>query len=82
MVPKAEFIQKQDQMRAVLTLVVQLLVDSDQPDDLRGSLRNIRSEAAPVNFRSEAELLAQIKKWVKNSEKSPPAEVDPSGAEK
>jgi hypothetical protein len=67
-------------MRAVLTLVVQLLVDSDQPDNLRGSLRSIRSEAAPVNFRSEAELLAQIKIWVKNSEKSPPAEVDPSGA--
>jgi len=69
-------------MRAVLTLVVQLLVDSDQPDDLRGSLRSIRSEAAPVNFRSEAELLAQIKNWVKNSEKSPPAEGDHSGAEK
>lgn len=69
-------------MRAVLTLVVQLLVDSDQPDDLRGSLRSIRSEAAPVNFRSEAELLAQIKIWVKNSEKSSPAEGDHSGAEK
>jgi hypothetical protein len=80
MVPKAEFIQKQDQMRAVLTLVVQLLVDSDQPDDLRGSLRNIRSEAAPVNFRSEAELLAQIKRWAKKAAQDKPAENHPSGA--
>lgn len=56
-------------MRTVLTLVVQVLVDSDQPDDLRGSLRNIRSGAAPVNFRDETELLAQIKLGVEKAAK-------------
>ncbi|NMB68047.1 MAG: hypothetical protein GYA20_04725 [Chloroflexi bacterium] len=60
-------------MRAVLTLVVQLLVDSDQPNDLRGSLRNINSEAASVNFRSETELFAQIKLWVDIASKDKPA---------
>jgi hypothetical protein len=63
-------------MRAVLTLVLQLLVDSDQLDDLRGSLRDISSGAAPVNFRSETELLAHIKKKVEETEKSKPAGND------
>lgn len=59
-------------MRAVLTLIVQVLVDSNQPGDLRGSLRNISSEAALVNFRGETELLAQIKLRVEKAAKGKP----------
>ena len=49
---------------------------------MQGSQRNISSEAAPViNFRSEPELLAQIKISVEKAGKNEPAENDDPGTE-
>jgi len=50
-------------MRAVQTLVLQLLVDCDQQDDVYDSLRGTSLRAAPVSLCSETELLAHIKNW-------------------
>lgn len=50
-------------MRAILTIVLKILVDSDHLGDMRGSLRCINEEE-PVIFHSEAELFDQLKRLI------------------
>jgi hypothetical protein len=53
-------------MRAILTIVLQILVDSDHLDEMRGFLRCIHGEE-PVISHSEAELFDQLKRLIAES---------------
>lgn len=64
-------------MRATLTIVLQILVDSDHLDDMRGSIQCINEEQEPLIFHSEAELFDQLKRLV--AEKGKASGIDAGG---
>ncbi len=51
-------------MRVIRTCILKLLVDTDEPAALRGSLRLIEHDAEEA-FRSEAELVARLNRIVR-----------------
>jgi len=47
-------------MRTVLTVILRLFVDTDQPDAVRGALQGLGSSEPPLPFDNPAHLLYQI----------------------
>jgi len=47
-------------MRTVLTVILRLFVDTDQPDAVRGALQGLGSQEPQLTFDSPAHLLHQI----------------------
>ncbi len=58
-------------MRTILTIVLQILVDSDHLDDMRGSIQCVNEEEEPLIFHSEAELFDQLTRLIAEKRKAP-----------
>jgi len=48
-------------MRILQSFILRLMVDSDHPEVLRGSLQTLHAQEEQCNFRDEAELLQLLK---------------------
>ena len=53
-------------MRTIQSFILRLLVDTDQPDTLHGSLRCV-SDDAEQSFMDEAMLIAVLRRWMNRS---------------
>lgn len=51
-------------MRAIHTLILRLLIDSDHPNALRGALQTAEEPAPALPFHDEAALLALLQRLV------------------
>lgn len=47
-------------MRTVVTVILRLFVDTDQPDATRGALQGLGKQEPPLTFDDPAHLLHQI----------------------
>ena len=47
-------------MRTVVTVILRLLVDTDQPDAMRGALQGLGKQEPPLSFDDPEHLLHQI----------------------
>jgi len=63
-------------MRTVLTVILRLFVDTDQPDAVRGALQGLGSPEQPLNFDNATSLLHQINHLTAEQLKSLSSEND------
>ncbi len=61
-------------MRAIQTFVLRLLVDTDHPDAVCGSLQAISGEESLYTFRNEVELSTLVKRLIAERLKANPKE--------
>jgi len=47
-------------MRTVLTVILRLFVDTDQPDAMRGALQELGNPEASLTFENPTQLLQQL----------------------
>lgn len=57
-------------MRTVLTIILRLFVDTEQPDVVRGALQGLGSPEPPLTFDNPEHLLHQIKHFTSEQLKS------------
>ena len=57
-------------MRTVLTIILRLFVDTEQPDDVRGALQGLDSSEQLLTFDNPEHLLHQIKHFTSEQLKS------------
>ncbi|MGI6250411.1 MAG: hypothetical protein ACOYKD_03495 [Anaerolineaceae bacterium] len=65
-------------MRTVLTVILRLFVDTDQPDAVRGALQELGSLEPPLTFDNPSYLLHQINHLTAEQLKSLSMEDDSS----